>query len=123
MSRLTLICPETLIEDANALASALGVGPDDGQSFGNPVWIDENGARFAVMSLVSATLSDTLAAPLVAPTWPVDLQAAERARTRISRISAADGPGDPTALRLFAGISAIEALARARLQADAQGSG
>ena len=123
MTRLTLICPEALMDDANALAATLGEGPQDAASFGNPVWVDAGGARFAAISLVSDDLLDAVSAPLGAPDWPVDLVAAERARARIERVGDGEGAGEPAALRLFVGISAPLALSRAGLQAEVEATG
>tara|TARA_R110002124_G_scaffold92424_3_gene234713 strand:- start:8434 stop:8805 length:372 start_codon:yes stop_codon:yes gene_type:complete len=118
MIRTTLICPEPLIADANALASALGDSPSDAQSFGEAIWVDGGGRRFAVASLVSARLPGGLLAPLAEPGWTVDMAAAARAQAAVTIMDPADSPGDPERLRVLSGMSVSEALGHATLAMD-----
>jgi hypothetical protein len=54
--RLTVACPEELVEAANHLALAIGEGPGDFYSFGVPQWQNEDGTRFSVISTAATNL-------------------------------------------------------------------
>jgi hypothetical protein len=93
LMRVTIACPEALIGDANQLARCIGLGPDDDQTYGAPVWRDAGGNAYAVASaVVSPAFIDTASSQLVAPDWGCDLAAAGRAQAAIS-IGAAAAPG------------------------------
>ena len=102
MIRATIACPEALIGDANQLASCLGLGPEDAQTYGAPVWQDAAGNRYAVASAqVSRSFPAAAASPLTPPPWGADMAAASRAQGLI-RIGDPDEPeiclADPAAL-------------------------
>lgn len=85
MIRVTLVCPETMIGDANHLAMALGEGPADGLTFGTPVWRDANGGLYSVASaLLPVAVLARLIAPVPRPDWDygrvVNVAGAGRAR-------------------------------------------
>jgi hypothetical protein len=91
--RATIAVPETMIADANQLARALGLGPDDDATFGAPIWQDAGGDRYAAASMVVGEgWLDLLAAPLAAPSWGADMAAAERARAAV-QVGAPAGAG------------------------------
>ena len=87
--RVTIICPQAHIEDANHLAMVLGYSAADVATYGDPSWQDGSGNLYAVASLVvpdgfvsAATTS------LVRPDWDgdrlVSLVAARRAQALVS---------------------------------------
>lgn len=91
--RITIACPEALIGDANQLARCIGLGPNDDQTYGAPIWRDAAGNAYAVASaVVSGAFYAAATSPLVAPDWGCDLAAAARAQAAIS-IGAAAAPG------------------------------
>ncbi len=91
--RVTIACPEALIGDANELARCIGLGPQDDQTYGAPIWRDAAGHSYAVASaVVSPAFVVTASSPLVPPPWGCDLAAAARAQAVIS-IGAAAAPG------------------------------
>ena len=68
MMRVTIACPDGLIGDANQLALCLGLGPEDAQTYGEVVWQDAAGNRYAVASAVvsrhfAAVAASALAEP------------------------------------------------------------
>lgn len=72
MIRITILCPEAHVGDANQLAMALGEGPADGLTFGPPGWQDRAGNRHAVASLqVSAGWLCAAGRALLRPEWDV----------------------------------------------------
>lgn len=82
---ITVACPDAMIADANQLARVLGYGPDDDQTYGEPLWQDADGNRYAVSSgLVSEAFPAAAAAPLAAPEWGADMTAAARAQAAIA---------------------------------------
>lgn len=102
MMRVTIACPEALIADANQLARVIGLGPEDAQTYGAPVWLDAEGNRYAVASAqVSQRFSTVTGSPLIEPPWGADMEAAARAQAVI-RIGDLEAPetcrADPAAL-------------------------
>jgi hypothetical protein len=84
MIRVTICCPEELRNDANQLASALGRGPHDDQTFGPPSR-ERNGTWFSLASFeVGADWLEGAMLPLSAPGWEVDLFAAENAQAKLN---------------------------------------
>lgn len=82
--RATIACHEALIADANQLALCLGLGPEDAQTYGAPVWLDADGNRYAVASAqVSRNFTAVAGAPLTEPPWGADMEAASRAQAVI----------------------------------------
>ncbi|WP_151718680.1 hypothetical protein [Gemmobacter serpentinus] len=113
--RATIACPEALIADANQLASCLGLGPDDAQTYGAPVWRDAAGNRYAVASAqVSWNFPTIAASPLTEPPWGADMDAAARAQAVI-RIGDPEAPetcrASPAALVAILGDDAWAAIA------------
>lgn len=83
--RVTIACPEWLISDANQLARCLGYSADDGMTYGEPIWRDADGVRYAVASgVVSDGFAAAAASSLVAPPWGADMEAAARAQAAIT---------------------------------------
>lgn len=83
--RVTIACPEALIGDANQLASCLGLGPEDAQTYGAACWRDIAGNRYAVASaMVGESFLSASAAALRPPAWPTDMAAAARAQVRVT---------------------------------------
>lgn len=82
--RVTIACPEAMIDDANQLALCLGYGPDDAMTYGLPIWRDAEGNRYAVASGdVSDSFAVAAASPLEAACG-ADLDAAGRAQAAIT---------------------------------------
>ncbi|GHE69818.1 hypothetical protein GCM10019059_31900 [Camelimonas fluminis] len=79
--RVTIACPEAMIADANQLASVLGFSAADANTFGEPVWQDAEGNRYAVASTLAkpAFVTDAMS-PLLEPPWGADMEAAARAQ-------------------------------------------
>jgi hypothetical protein len=89
--RVTIACPEAKIADANQLASVLGFSAADVGTFGEPVWQDAAGNRYAVAStLAKPTFVTDAVSALVDPPWGADMAAASRAQALISIGGAAD---------------------------------
>ena len=89
--RLTIACPEALIQDANQLALAIGLSPADVATYRVPSWQDSEGNLYAACSLIpSPEWVQTSLQPLQQPSWaaegeePVDLEAASRAQALIT---------------------------------------
>ena len=92
MIRVTIACPGSLIADANQLALCLGLGPEDARTYGEAVWLDAAGNRYAVASaIVSSRFAADASSPLDAPPWGADTAAAGRAQAAI-RLDVAAGP-------------------------------
>lgn len=108
MIRVTMACPEALVEDANQLALCLGYGPQDAQTFGAALWQDATGNRYALSSAVQdeAGLA-RLQGALSAPAWDCDLAAAGRAQGAL-RMGFAAAPG---LIAAQVGVSPAAALA------------
>jgi len=84
MIRVTIACPESLIGDANQLASCIGLGPEDAQTYGAAVWLDAAGNRYAVASaIVPDRFAADASSPLHAPDWGANMAAAGRAKSLI----------------------------------------
>ena len=94
--RVTIACPEELIEDANQLALCLGLGPEDAQTYGEAVWQDAAGRRYAVASaLVSHRFVAVAASELAEPPWGADMTAARRAQAALRVIAPSADPEAP----------------------------
>jgi len=124
--RVTIVCPEALIPDANQLALVIGESAADDQTFGTPRYEDASGNLYAVSSTVATgafegKATTTLEAPAHSP--EADLTAAERAQAALyiygvhGTEGAAPGrlwalvepaPGDAKAAIALAGVSIIE---------------
>jgi len=70
--RLTVICPESEIDNGNNLAGCLGTEIGDMNSF-FILWQDADGDKYAITSgLVSDEVLECAGKPLVRPAWDVD---------------------------------------------------
>ncbi len=84
MPRVTIACPVDLRADANQLARCIGLGPDDDQTYGEPVWRDAAGNAYAVASVVVGEGFVVAATTdLAEPIWGCDLQRARLAQSRV----------------------------------------
>lgn len=127
--RVTIICPQPHIEDANQLAMVLGYSAADAATYGAPSWQDGSGNLYAVASLlVSDGFVGAATAALARPDWDgeraVSMAAAHRAQALVSvwglgedepaplaapsRILAMFGD-DPHGLLAMAGVVRVEA--------------
>ena len=89
------------LDDAAQFARATGYSAEDEATFAiAPEYQDATGNRYRVASgPVSAAYPATTAAPLIAPEWGADMEAAARAQARIRiRIGGAAAPGQITAV-------------------------
>lgn len=94
--RVTIACPEALIRDANQLALCLGLGPEDAQTYGEAVWQDAAGNRYAVASaVVSRHFAAVAASALSEPAWGADMAAARRAQAALRVIAPSAAPEAP----------------------------
>ena len=118
MIRVTIACPEVLIGDANQLALCLGLGSEDAQTYGEAVWLDAAGNRYAVASaIVSSRFAADAAAPLADPPWGADMTAAVRAQALI-RLGEPAGPGHLAAIIGDDAMAAIAVLGLARAEVE-----
>lgn len=81
--RITLVCPEAPIADANQLALATGPSPDDDKTFKSAGHQDDAGSLYSIAStVVTETYPGKTTSELVAPDHSpdVDLEAAKRAQ-------------------------------------------
>lgn len=89
MIRITIICPEAHVGDANNLAMALGQGRADGLTFGASAWQDGEANRYAAASLpVSPEWLVAAQSALARPAWDtepyaVNMAGAGRAQARV----------------------------------------
>ena len=87
--RVTIICPQAHIEDANHLAMVLGYSAADAATYGAPSWQDGSGNLYAVASLlVSDGFVGAATTALARPDWDGDrlvaMAAARRAQALVS---------------------------------------
>lgn len=112
--RITAPCPVLCISDANHYAMAVGLGPDDGATYGKPTWADKAGNLYAVASwVVPEGWAEMAQRPLSVPKWDttgiVDMKAAARAQA--SMVFSADPiPADPKRLVAVVGDDALAVL-------------
>lgn len=84
MPRVTIACPKSLIYDANQLARCIGLGPDDDQTYGDPVWKDAAGNTYAVASaVVGDNFASVAMSDLHQPEWGCDISAAKNAQLKV----------------------------------------
>ena len=96
MMRVTIACPEALIGDTNQLALCLGLGPEDARTYGEAVWLDAAGNRYAVASaIVSSRFASDASSPLAEPPWGADMPAARRAQAALRVIAPSADPEAP----------------------------
>ncbi len=66
--RITIACPEHLTAPANQFALCVGNTSADVHTFGDAMWEDERGARYALVSLLAEPqFAEVAAQPLRAP--------------------------------------------------------
>lgn len=87
--RVTLICPEALIDEANHLAMVLGYSAADIDTYGEPRWQDDSGNLYTVAStLVFGAFVENATSALERPEWDTDntvnMAAANRAQSKVS---------------------------------------
>lgn len=127
--RVTIICPESLIPDANQLALVVGESAADDQTFGAASYSDVDGNLYAVSStVVTDTFQGKATTLLVAPAHApgADLAAAGRAQAAlyIYGVHGTEGvapdrlwvlieaaPGYPLAALALGGVMAVESIA------------
>lgn len=120
--RVTIICPQAHIEDANQLAMVLGYSAADAATYGDPSWQDGSGNRYAVASLlVSDDFVGAATTAIARPDWDeskgVSMDAARRAQALVSVWGLGEVESEPAAsaskiLAVF-GDDALGLLARA----------
>ena len=122
-ARVTIICPEAMMADANALALVLGESAGDDRTFRAAGYEDAGGNLYAVASsLVKPAFFTAAGSPLTAPDHApgANLSAASRAQSAVviydpadpvqaapDRLLAIEGEDAAAALSL-AGVSAVE---------------
>jgi len=119
--RITIACPEALIQDARNLAAILGYGPQDADTFTTAAYQDANGNRYACAStLVFGTFVQKATNPLERPEWDVEpykvnMAGAARAQARVRLVDpsvSTDGAqADPGSVVAVVGDDAMAALA------------
>lgn len=83
--RVTIAVPEAMIDNANQLSGVLGYSEDDKYTFTHMTHRDADGNEYCVASgLVKPSFIDDAQADLVAPAWPVDMAAANVARSKLA---------------------------------------
>lgn len=112
--RITAACPEALNRDANQLAMALGLGPDDAGTYGQPTWSDKAGTLYAVASwVIPDAWAKAAQMPVARPKWDadevIDLKAAARAQASMV-FSPEPIPADPKRLVAVVGDDALAVL-------------
>lgn len=108
MIRLTFACPEAHIADANQLARVVGYGPDDDKSYGEALYQDADGNRYAVASgLVVPHFAHIATGDLQEPAWGADMEAAQRAQA----LAALGQPASPDHIAAIVGDDVQAALA------------
>jgi len=71
--RLTIACPESLRDDANALALVLGAGPEDVATYRSASYTDAHGNRYVCASLpVGPAFVGAATSALQRPAWDVE---------------------------------------------------
>lgn len=116
--RITIACPDTMLDDANQLAMALNGRPDDALTFREPEWRDAAGKLYACASFEAAPdWMQRASAPLARPDWDnppyiVNLTGAGRAQAALElHEGLQDGPtASPLALVAISGVAGPVAL-------------
>ncbi|MCK0126834.1 hypothetical protein MWU76_20765 [Gelidibacter sp. F2691] len=82
--RITIACPERLIEDANQFALCVGSSAADAQTFSQATWETAQGERFALASLLAGDSFPVAASqPLKAPAHAPDMDLASATRAQM----------------------------------------
>lgn len=113
--RITVACPDWLMQKANHLAMVLAQGPDDILTYRAANWQGESGDMFAIASFVVAPAWIAMAqGALSVPEWDtggvVDLDAATEAQALLS-VNYAGVPADASKLTAILGLEPHEAVA------------
>lgn len=118
--RVTIACPESLVKGANQLASCLGLGPEDAQTYGEACWQDAECNRYAVASaVVGDSFASAAASKLTRPEWGANMAAAGRAQALIRL-------GEPASPDIIAAVigddvqNALSILGVTRVQEDTE---
>lgn len=115
--RVTVAVPEQYVDIANELAKIIGRSEYDHATYGDAVWQDTLGNRYAVASvIVSDSFPAVASSPLVLPAWGGNLVAASQAQALISIGSVAS----PTAITAVFGDDPQAALATLGVTAIAE---
>lgn len=79
--RVTIACPEGLVENANHLASCVGLCKEDAYTYNNIGWEDAEGTSYSVISAVVGESFFLFAeAELQEPLWGADVEKATQAQ-------------------------------------------
>lgn len=127
MTRITMACPKALFDDYIALRRSLV--PTQAEADMPPeaafAWRNAAGALFAVSSAAggAATWFEAVQAPLIAPAWGADMEAAARAQARISLWSGTGAAAVATDERItivrdMAGPAALSAIGLTSVAGD-----
>lgn len=114
--RITVACPENLIDDANHLAMVLAESVADSETYRNPSWQDSEGNLYAAASFVAnEEWIGRAQTELTRPDWDtenvIDMVAANRAQAAlVFEVSPNTVTATPTALTALGGPSGREAL-------------
>lgn len=106
--RVTIIVPESMIEDANDLAMVLGSGPANGATFGPASWVDSSGATYSVASTQAKVGFPTAASStLERPAWDDEPYAVNMAGARRTQAALVVCTADDLAPLQTSGILAV----------------
>lgn len=106
--RVTIAAPEDKLSDANELACVIGFSEHDRLTFGDPVYQDSEGNRYAVAStLAKASFTEDAMSELQEPEWGADMVAATRAQAIVT----VQEPATPDTIAAYIGDDAMVALA------------
>jgi hypothetical protein len=112
--RITVACPENMISDANHLAMVLAFSPADANTYGEPLWEDAQGARYAAASFeVAPEWIGMAQTELLRPDWDaeevIDMSAAVRAQAALL-FTTGPVPAAPFRLTAIGGMDGLKAM-------------
>lgn len=118
MTRITVACCATLLDDGNALAMCLGQSSADAQTYANTGWQDAQGNLYAAASFMRESMTQDPQQTLDRPEWDVEpyvVNMAGAARAQAALV-VWDREGDipqaqPGQITVVGGMSGPEALA------------
>jgi len=121
--RVTIACPESMMNDANAWCTAISHIPGDKHTFQHPVWVDTHGNKYAAASaIVPNDWLDNLTTTLTRPQWdtqPYDINMTGAARTQ-EHMRVTNTPATPTQITIMTHTNGRKALQAMQLtHADA----
>lgn len=110
--RVSVACPESLIQDARHLAMVIAFGPEDANTYEYANWADAQDNRYSCASFpCNASWFSAAQSPLTRPSWDlagsIDMEAAARAQTLL-RLGA---KASPSVIAVGVGTSGPEVLA------------